>query len=148
MALGFSSDAMQPHMKGWEPWHLNLKEMVKKNHKVKYEILIKCVNQYVEFLIQNLSQDEINMIHIYDLDTAINGSPGVTYFDKLKRNTSAGFPYKKSKRYFLRKIESEVHQDAVDINDEIKEDVERIINSYLKGETVRPVFSNSMKDVS
>lgn len=146
MALGFTSDAMKPHMKGWEPWHLNLKEMVKKNHKVKYDVLIKCVDQYVEFLIQNISQDEINMVHIYDLDTAINGSPGVTYVDKLKRNTSAGFPYKKSKRYFLRKVESEIHQDAVDINDEIKEDVERIINSYLKGETVRPVFSNSMKD--
>jgi hypothetical protein len=45
--------------------------------------------------------------------------PGVAFVDKLNRKTSAGFPWKTSKKRFLVTQDCGIHSDCVTFNDEM-----------------------------
>ena len=84
---------------------------------------------------------------VYDNFTAINGCAGVSYVDKMNRNTSAGFPWRRSKKYLLTAIDP-VGQNLnpVKAHDEVMKRVDEMISRYSKGEMVHPVFTAAFKD--
>jgi len=144
---GFKSLYGSPVMNTWEPWYISLKDMVKPVSKINEEILQECVVAFTNDIISGLSSDDLENLHAYDQFTAVNGAHNVAYVDKLKRNTSAGNPFKKSKQYFLENIEPQYNlQDPVQVTPEIQARIDDCINKYKNGTAYAPNFCAHLKD--
>jgi hypothetical protein len=145
--LGYKIKYTQPEMLSWEPWRIALLEMVDPVTMLDQNILDECTNSFKMDILNNLSQERLNQIEIYDNFTAVNGAPGVAYVDKINRSTSAGNPWKKSKKYFLESIPAEHGlQDPVKVSEEIMDRVAHIISEYEDGKTTMPNFCAHLKD--
>jgi len=83
---------------------------------------------------------------VYDTYTAINGAPGVTFVDRVNCSSSAGNPYKKSKKYFLKDDIRENFPAGVTFDDEIMERIESFENKYKEAKRVYPNFCAHLKD--
>lgn len=137
-----------PVMNGWRPWRIAVLDMVEPNNVITSDRLELCKNQYIKHIKSNLNKNSLEeFLHVYDTFTAINGAQGVAYVDKMKRNTSAGNPWKKSKMYFLESIPAEHGlQEPVKVSDEILDRVKHITSEYKQGNRVHPNFCAHLKD--
>ncbi len=144
---GYSIKQGPPVMSGWEPWRIALLEMTHRENKWDLDIIEKVKQSYLNDIITHKDfTEEIKKVQVYDNITAVNGAPGVAYVDKINRNTSAGNPWKKSKKFFMRKVDYEGYTEAVMFDDEIMDRVDDIINKYHKGQRYAPVFCGHLKD--
>jgi len=131
----------------WRPWNKALVDMVQPSTEISSTILDECVTGFTREILYRLPKGELKKIHVYDTFTAINGANGVAYVDKINRSTSAGCPWKKSKKYFEEAIEPQ--QDLLDpimYNREIMDRVDLCIDQYLSGNRYAPVFCGNCKD--
>jgi hypothetical protein len=87
----------------------------------------------------------VQQVHVYPLEVAINGCPGLKYCDKMNRTSSAGAPYKRSKRHYMFYVDETLSTD-MDVTDEIKDSVQEIINTYQRGERAHAIFCGHLKD--
>ena len=134
-----------PEMKSWEPWYIAAQDMLHPVKDINQSILDKCVKSYLKDILN--SDMDLSEVMVYDNFTAINGAAGVAYVDKINRNTSAGNPWKKSKKFFMEAIpEQDGMQEPVRATDEIMERVDIMINKYQQGETCMPNFCAHLKD--
>jgi hypothetical protein len=137
----------KPEMKGWEPWNIAATDLVQPVTKVRCSILDKCKNSFLENIVSKLSKDELSLFEVYDYFTVVNGAPGVAYIDKVKRQTSAGNPWKKSKQYFLESIAPQRGvDDPVEFTPEIMNRVHQMEETYAKGERCMANFCAHLKD--
>ena len=144
---GLKQEFTAPCMSGWEPKRIALLDMVMPPTKFDTEIIRICRDSFLADILDSLSMSDIGYIEIYDDFTAVNGAQGVAYVDRINRNTSAGFPWRKSKKHFIRKIPPQQGlQHPIEFTDEIMERVRYIIGEYETGNTVSPVFVASLKD--
>jgi len=128
---GYETKFTKPEMKSWVPWHIAAKDLVKPINTLDTGILDLCAQGYISDVLKHIDETKISdMLHILDDFTAINGAQ-VSYIDKINRNTSAGNPWKMSKKFFMETIPP-VHGmlDPVVVNDEIMDRVDEIIKSY------------------
>lgn len=143
---GYETKYGAPAM-GWEPWHVALDDLVNPVTQLDQGLLKECADAYADEIIAALGDDIKNTVHILDMDTTINGAPGVAYIDAMKRSTSAGCPWKKSKKFFFKEANSRNGlQNPVDVDDEIMERVEEMRERYLRGERCMPCFNGCAKD--
>lgn len=137
----------RPEMKHWKPKFKALQDSVIKQDAMDFGILRHVADCYLNDVMSRLGDEDFSQLHPYDLDTAINGYPGIAYVDKMKRNTSAGFPWNQPKRHFLVDLPpDEIHQDPVDVTPEIKERIADIVKSYMLGNRAHCVFNAHLKD--
>lgn len=131
----------------WRPWNKALDDMVKPCTSISSAILDDCVSNFTNDILRELPQSELDKIHVYDTFTAINGAAGVSYVDKINRSTSAGCPWKKSKKYFEEAIQP-AHDllDPITYNTEIMDRVNACIDTYLGCNRYMPVFCGNLKD--
>jgi len=143
---GYSIKYTKPSMKGWAAKRKTLLDIMSMQHNFDSDILDHIVEQFGNNIVSKLG-DKIKDIMVYDDFTAVNGAAGVTYVDKMNRNTSAGFPWRCSKKYYIHAIEP-VGQNLnpVEASPEIMKRVDIIINKYLNGDMYHPVFTASFKD--
>jgi hypothetical protein len=144
---GYEVKFTKPEMKSWVPWHIGAADLVKPIHELDTSILNECVESYVSNVTSKVQCKEIREIMmVLDDFTAINGA-NVTYIDKINRNTSAGNPWKKSKKYFIKSITPQHGmQDPVEVDDEIMDRVSEMIEIYKSGKCVHPNFCAHLKD--
>ena len=136
-----------PVMKGWEPWRIAAQDMIHPVVDINGDVLKDCVNSFYDDIIGGLSSKDLNELHIYDDFTAINGADGVAYVDKINRTTSAGNPWKCSKKKFMSAIpEMYGMQHPVEVSDEIMDRAMQIVSTYKKGERAYPNFCAHLKD--
>lgn len=144
---GYVRNTDQPMMNSWIPWRKALLDMTRPVTDIRLDILEVVKQNFTRDITSRLSEESLNELIVYDDVTAINGCPGVAYVDKLNRNTSAGFPFRKSKKYFLNAVEPIGELlNPVEVTPEIKEEMDRIITSYENMTCVQPVFTASLKD--
>jgi len=144
---GYVRNTSQPMMNSWIPWRKALLDMTRPVTEINQDILQIAKAGFIQDILTNLPEDSIRELIVYDNVTAINGQSGVAYVDKLNRNTSAGFPFKKSKKFFMIAMESTSElQHPVTVTPEILVEMDRIIACYETGKTVQPVFTASLKD--
>lgn len=137
--LGFEHTRAKPDMTR-RPWLLALKDMVDPVVRLNNDVLKEAQEMFIaETRVMDYAQ-----VFVYDLDTAINGCPGLQYCDKMNRKSSAGAPYKKSKSHFMYFVD-ETSTD-MDVVDEIKDTVASMIETYKKGERVHAIFCGHAKD--
>jgi hypothetical protein len=145
---GYRTNYTQPDLVSWRPWHLAAKEMVNPANQFKPSILRKCVQSFSDDIVNSISLDIIqDNVHVYDHFTAVNGAAGVTFIDKLNRNTSMGHPYNRSKRFYIHPVASRGETvDPVDFSDEILAQIENIEKNYRDGYRNNPIFRGNLKD--
>lgn len=144
---GYETKFTKPEMKSWAPWHIAAKDLVKPINTLDTGILDLCAQSYINDVLKNIDETKISsMMHVLDDFTAINGAQ-VAYIDKINRNTSAGNPWKMSKKYFMETIPpAHGMLDPVIVNDEIMDRVDEIINKYKANEQAHPNFCAHLKD--
>jgi len=142
----YSTDCGRPIF-NWKPWRIAALDSLNIPNNIDTQILDECSQQFAQDILKGLTKDDFAKIHIYDTFTSINGAEGVNYVDKIARNTSAGFPFKRSKKYYMYAVEA-AHglQDPVDVTDEIKEVYENMLDRYRNGDRAGCVFSAHLKD--
>nr|WPR18017.1 MAG: structural polyprotein [Chemarfal virus 32] len=144
---GYTRNTGPPVMNSYVPWRRALLDMTRPVTHIDLTLLDHCVKQFSNDIITQLTQDDLDELIVYDLNTAINGRPGLAYVDKMPRNTSAGFPFTKSKKYFLEAIEPfGDYQHPVKVTPEIEKEMDHIITQYESNYVYCPVFVGSLKD--
>lgn len=144
---GYKRTTDKPMMNSWIPWHKALVDMTRPVTHIDVSVLQHCKESFTRDILQGLGQEDLAELVVYDDLTAINGMPGLAYVDKLNRSTSAGFPFKKSKKFFLEAIgQIGDLQHPVVVTPEIQAEMDRIIDTYENGAIYCPVFTASLKD--
>jgi hypothetical protein len=147
MEKGYQLEYGPPCMKGWEPWRNNLIPSLIGGSKIDIDVMSECVEQFSQDILEGLSFEDKCKIVEYDDFTVTNGAAGVRFVDKMNRQTSAGFPFNKSKRNFLNSIPPQHDlQDPVEFNEEIMERVNRCREAYDNLTQYHPVYNTSLKD--
>jgi hypothetical protein len=136
----------KPMMMGWQPWRLNLTEMVKPFHGYDRTVFEACASAYVEEAIAELPEEWGKEMVFLSQEAAINGLPGVRYIDGINRNSSMGFPWNKTKREFLIEARTEIHPEGVSFDTETLARAAAIEDRYREGKRANPVFSAHLKD--
>lgn len=147
MDRGYVVNHTAPLMHGYLPWRRGALDCVKPVSMMNQDVLEKAKNSFIKDILAGLSSDSLKEVHVYDTFTAINGAAGVTYVDKINRNTSAGFPWNKSKKYLMKAI-PEMHDlpDPVEVDGEVLNRAEEIVQRYLDGERAVPIYTGALKD--
>jgi len=144
---GYTTKYTRPVMKGWEPWRIAAKDMVATATRIDSTVLEVCKHAYMRDIIKSSCKHDFEDLFVLDDFTTVNGAPGVKSIDKMKRNTSAGFPFKRSKKFFLKLVPPEHGvQDPVEVSQEILDRSEAMIEAYLRGERAHPIFTAHLKD--
>lgn len=137
----------KPDLKSWRPKSIALTKMVKKPENFRQDLIDLVKQSYLKDILSKLPQDEIDELHPYDDFTALNGAAGVAYVDSINRATSAGNPWKMSKKHFLSPgIPCDQAPNPVEYSDEIKERIAKLEETLKQGYRSHPVFCAHLKD--
>ena len=135
-----------PVMDNWRPQQVGLKEMIKPIEYMDELVVESCCNQFFEYILKELDPSELQLLHTYPLEVAVNGAPGIEYVDAIKKSTSMGYPWKKTKRGFLEPLDDDRFQDGVKFNREIEDKIFARLEKMKQGLRVHPIFSSNLKD--
>lgn len=135
-----------PIMSGNKPWEIALNPTLNPSNKIDVTILDQVVKDFTNDILSSLHKNELDLIRPYSWDIVVNGKEGVQYVDKINTSSSMGWPWNKSKKFFLKPDIQSNQQHGVTFPDDIWERVDNIETSYRKGELVHPVFRTNLKD--
>lgn len=137
---GYKADYVKPAM-DWRPWHLAIKDMTTPIHSYYNSNIKKCGDAFFDDIFSQV-KDQLHMLEVYSLDVALNGADGITYVDKLNCSTSAGNPFKKTKKAFLTQVDGKV----TEVHDLILDRIKAIEYCYDHGIRYHPQFCGHLKD--
>jgi len=145
---GYQFTCGPPAMRGWEPWYNNANKMVHPNGLIDLDILEAAYQSYVAKILDGIDYEQLKLqVHVLDMETAINGMPGVAYIDPIKINTSAGNPFKMCKQHLIVELApDEIYQKKFTFDDVVMERVLEIIDMYEQLIRVFPNFNAALKD--
>jgi len=123
------------------PWLLALNDMTRPVTLMRNSTLIAARDMFIE----ETTLADVSKVHVYPLHVAINGAPGVLYCDKMNRTSSAGAPYKKSKKHFMYYLDEATSTDMW-VTQEVEDTVHAMVATYQRGERVHPVYVGHLKD--
>jgi hypothetical protein len=126
----------------WRPWHLAITDMTKPNHCYFNSDIKICVDAFLGDILQELG-DDIKQIEVYDLNTSLNGADGVTFVDKLNCSTSAGNPFKCSKKNFL---QFDDNNKIIGMDKVISDRCDKILSCYSADTRFHAQFCGHGKD--
>jgi hypothetical protein len=101
LSEGYSIKYSKPVMRGWEPWRIAAQDLVNVPYRFDTHILEQVKYSFLDDILRGLCVHDLEDLFVLDDFSTLNGAAGVRSIDKVKRNTSAGFPWRKSKKYFL-----------------------------------------------
>jgi hypothetical protein len=142
---GYENKWVAPPM-DYRPFYTAFQEMVNPSVMFDKDRLMSCKDQFSKHLWKELDAEAKEELHPFDMFTAINGKPGLLYCDPINKSTSAGAPYKHSKRLHLSPIESPPGCSFFDVDDEIKDRIMSMKETYARGEQFHPQFCIHLKD--
>jgi len=139
----------------WRPWWDNLIAMSAKVNAFESSTLKVAFEDLKGSLIQKCKNYEgfsgekfIDLVHPVSKEVAINGVPGVAGCDRVKMNTSAGYPHNCSKKVVLEEVPDTKYPCGVRLepNKAVDEEIDRIIDCASRDERSNVVFRASLKD--
>lgn len=144
---GFVKRCAPPALKGKGPWEKGILDTLTMEYKLPRHLVVKCADAYVSDVLSGVSKEQLAELIILDDKTAMNGYPGVKFIDKINRNTSMGYPYRKSKQLFLESVDGEgIWSDPKMYTPQVMDNVHEIEDCYLRGERAMAVFIAALKD--
>jgi hypothetical protein len=135
-----------PVMDNWRAQQVSLTEFVIPVSTMNEVILEDCLDVMFKRFDDLLNEHEKQMFHPYPIEVAINGAPGITFVDSIKKSTSMGYPWRKTKRAYLVPLEDDRFQDGVEFTPEVMLRIHDRLERLKKGIRMHPVFSASLKD--
>ncbi len=144
---GYKIEHGPPVMSGWEIWRNNLLPSLEPQTHINIDLMLDCAHNFANDLIEGLSQSDLSKLIEYDDFTVMNGAAGVRFVDKINRSTSVGFPFNKSKKYFLENLDPQ-HDlaEPVKFTKEIQERIDYCTECYDNNTQYHPIYMGSMKD--
>jgi hypothetical protein len=139
-SFGYSANRTKPDMSK-TPWILALNDTTRPVVQMDNGVLDAAKAMFID----ETSECDLKGVHVYSLHVAINGMPGLDYCDKMNRKSSAGAPYKKSKKHFMYFLNEDISTD-MDVTEEIKDTVFAMIETYKRGQRCHAIFCGHLKD--
>lgn len=137
----------KPDLQTWRPKNIALTKMVKKPENFQQDVIDLVKQSYLEDILSELPREQLDELHPFDDYTAINGAAGVAYVDSINRATSAGNPWKRSKKFFMNPGQpSDQAPNPVEYNQEIMDRIHIIEETLKKGYRSHPIFCAHLKD--
>jgi hypothetical protein len=147
VARGYEVKTDKPVMMGWAPWRLGAIDIVQQKYQMRTDILDECVQSFTDDILKSLSNKDMSELVVLNDSATLNGLPGVRFVDKMKRNTSMGFPWRRKKSLYLKQMgQVEQWQDYVEFDEEIYDNIDEIITKYRNKERCMPIFTGHLKD--
>lgn len=128
----------------WRPYNHMYNDILGSRDNIKTSVLDQAVDAFANDLIAGLPKSAKENLKIVSWEAALNGIDGVKYVDKMNFNSSMGFPWNKSKRYFLSEVE-DPHQKKT-LPDHVWSRAAEAERRYKAGVRYCPVFSGQAKD--
>lgn len=100
----------------------------------------------MNYILSSLPESELDLISPCCLDAAVNGVPGMAYVDSIKRSTSMGFPYYKTKKAFLNELGGDVWPEGVKFTPEVEQKIAEWMDLLREGIRLHAVFGANLKD--
>jgi len=135
-----------PVMDSWRAQQTGLREFLRPVKYMDEEILQEITDVWVNHILEKLPKSELDLISPCCLDSAVNGVPGMAYVDSIKRSTSMGFPYYKTKKAFLRKLDDDRWPDGMQFTPEIEQKIAEWMALLREGTRLHAVFGTNLKD--
>jgi len=135
-----------PIMRSWKPWNIALSDLGNPVTKMDMGIMHQAYEGFKNDILKDLPPSELKLLHPLTDSVTINGAPSVAFIDGVKRNTSAGFPWKKSKRFVSHSVPSPPGLDHIDYDKEVWEKIDLFRSTYLSGKRCGVIFNAHLKD--
>lgn len=145
LARGYELKYGPPVMSSLKPWMINIQKQVLADNYVDWDDLVLIKDNLLKQWL-TISDEYKEEINILDFKTSVNGKPGVRYIDSIPRNTSAGFPFCRSKKNYYDEIPGDIGLHEIEFNDQIMNKVHWRLENYLKMKRTYPVYRASLKD--
>jgi len=147
LEYGYTEKFTKPVMNSWRPWQNSLKEIIKPIVGMEEGRMIECGKQFLKHILNNLKQEDLEELCVMQIFDVVNGVSGARYIDKINRNSSAGYPFNKSKKHFLVPADAtETAPDPVDVSDVILDQVLKAEELAKLGVMSHFIASGSLKD--
>ncbi len=127
-----------PTLSGWRPKHRVLQQAVGSVSQWNVTMLEFVKDDFLAHVKESVPAVKYAPLSTED---AINGVDGVRFLEAMKRKTSAGYPWNKSKLHFLTRVGDKVYP-----NEEMLSRIEFIEHCALNGVIVHPIYTGSLKD--
>ncbi len=135
-----------PVMDSWRAQQAGLKEFLQPVKDMEEDLLVEIADVWVNYILRNLPKNELDLISPCCLDAAVNGVPGMAYVDSIKRSTSMGFPYYKTKKAYLVELSDDRWPDGVRFTPEIEAKISEWMDLLREGIRLHAVFGANLKD--
>lgn len=144
---GYVQETGAPVMRGWQPWRHAAQDITQQEFVANEALVRECADSFAKEIIAGLTPEDLAELKPLDNDTTLNGYPCTQFIDKMNRQTSMGYPWRKRKDALLSKNGAVgIWQDHVSFPPEFYDRVDGIIDRYQKGERASPVFCGHLKD--
>lgn len=135
-----------PVMDSWRAQQVGLQHFLKPVCVMNEVFLEECCEVYMQHIVTNLPAEELELLHVYPYEVAINGAPGINFVDGIKRSTSMGYPWRTTKRSYLEPFVSSEYPDGVKFVDDIDKKIFDRLDKMKLGIRQHYVFSSNLKD--
>jgi hypothetical protein len=138
---GYKDECGPPDM-SWRPWNIALADMTQPNFSVNTNILDRCEDAFYSDIKDALG-NKIKDLEVYTQEVALNGVDGIAFVDMINTSTSAGNPFKKSKKNF---IELDENGKISKVDMIIQQRIDMILKTYEQAKRFHPQFCGHLKD--
>lgn len=151
-ARGWEDEHGAPQLRGWKPARNMLLDIVEPQSQFDPAIMKYAAQAYFmdvrDGLLQEVENGKNPFEHLGWLSVrdAVNGVKGVKYLDGMKRSTSAGFPWQKSKKGMWVPAPTVDNPDDIEFSAEILNRTEKCLLAWSRGERYNPIFNANLKD--
>lgn len=140
---GFKCNYGRPVMRGWKVNDNIIRPLLSKRPDFDEELLMDIGRHLGNTLSKVI---DINMIHTYDIKTAINGVPGVAFVDRLNMKTSTGHPWNTCKKKMMVLTSGDDQFPTYEFEESIMNEIEYTVDAAYKGMMPRNIYTLSKKD--
>jgi hypothetical protein len=144
--IGLERRLRPPVMDSWRAQQAGLKEFLKPVKHMDELLLQRIGDVWVKHILKNLPSNEVDLISPCCLDAAVNGVPGMAYVDSIKRSTSMGFPYYRTKKAFLVDLNDERWPEGVKFTPAVEKRIAEWLETLRGGIRLHAVFGANLKD--
>lgn len=144
---GITTEYCAPLMSGWRPKRHGLLALTDPVSEIDTDRLLAIKKSYTQSVLKALSAEALAKVRVLTEAEAVDGVPGERFLDKIKRNTSMGFPYDEAKWKYMVMVEpNEVYQHPAQFIPEVYEEMARIVEAYKSENRFHAVFQYHLKD--
>lgn len=144
---GIESDYCAPLLSGWRPLREGLLALTDPISEIDSDHLLRVKKAYIKDILPRLSPHALASVRVLTQTESVNGVPGERFLEKIKRNTSMGFPYGEAKWKHMHMVEpNDTYQHPAEFIPEVYDEMRRIVETYENEQRYHPVFQYHLKD--